>query len=78
MTDFHLTFVQEPSIPVRISKTIIIDDALSEKSRNPVENRVIARELKKLGEAQNSVIGDISTALDGIISLQESLIGGVE
>ena len=44
-----------------------VDTALDASSTNPVQNKVVA-----------SAIGDIDTALDAIIALQNSLIGGEE
>lgn len=42
-----------------------VDTALDINSTNPVQNKVVA-----------GAIGDIDTALDGIIALQQTLIGG--
>ena len=45
--------------------THTVDSALSSSSTNPVQNKVVY-----------SALGNIETALDNIIALQESLIGG--
>lgn len=42
-----------------------VDSELDINSTNPVQNKVLA-----------GAIGDIDTALDGIIALQQNLIGG--
>ena len=42
-----------------------VDTTLNINSTNPVQNKVVA-----------GAIGDIDTALDGIIALQQTLIGG--
>ncbi len=44
-----------------------VDTALEVNSTNPVQNKVVA-----------AAIGDIDTALDGIIAIQNALIGGEE
>ena len=46
-----------------------MDTELSETSENPVQNKAITLAL-------NSRMGDIETALDSIIAMQEGLIGG--
>ena len=47
-----------------------IDTEMSDTSNNAVQNKVIKNYI-------DESIGDIETALDGIIEIQNSLIGGV-
>ena len=47
-----------------------IDTEMSDTSNNAVQNKVIKNYI-------DESIGDIDTALDGIIEIQNSLIGGV-
>lgn len=46
-----------------------IDTTMSDTSENPVQNKVIKAYV-------DNAIGDIDTALDSIIAIQNSLIGG--
>ena len=62
-----------------VSEAITIDSLLSLESENPVQNKIITAVLNTKADQTyvDEQIGDIETALDSIIVLQESLIGGV-
>ena len=51
--------------------SVTVDNVMSESSTNPVQNKVAKKYVDNL-------IGDISTALDNIIAVQNSYIGGAE
>ena len=53
-----------------IDTQLIPDKALDVNSERAISNKAVVEEF-------NRTVGEIGTALDGIISLQESLIGGV-
>ena len=61
------------------SEAITIDSLLSLESENPVQNKIITAALNIKADKTyvDEQIGDVETALDNIITLQESLIGGV-
>lgn len=52
----------------------LIDSELSDTSSKPVQNKVITETINSI----NTQLGDISSALDSIIEIQNSLIGGEE
>lgn len=52
----------------------LIDSELSKTSSKPVQNKVITETINSI----NTQLGDISSALDSIIEIQNSLIGGEE
>ena len=52
-----------------IDVQLIPDKALNVNSERAISNKAVVEEF-------NRTVGEIGTALDGIISLQESLIGG--
>ena len=62
------------------SEAITIDSLLSLESENPVQNKIITAVLNTKANQTyvDEQIGDIETVLDGIIALQNSLIGGDE
>lgn len=53
-----------------IDTQLIPDKVLDVNSERAISNKAVVEEF-------NRTVGEIGTALDGIISLQESLIGGV-
>lgn len=54
-------------------ESITVDTELSESSENPVQNKVIVEALKNC--ATKKEIGDIETALDSIIAIQNGILG---
>ena len=51
------------------SSSIVLDSEMSDTSENAVQNKVIKKYV-------DGITGDIETALDNIIAIQNSLIGG--
>lgn len=56
--------------------TITIDEEMSDTSENPVQNKVITAYFNEFVEFIGGELGKIDTAIDGVIAIQNELIGG--